>query len=70
MHKAVEMEMAFGSLDIPKNTQNRQLPHILRRVPPQARGCLWVAGWRMVLIFPLCTIGIFQNLYWESLMIL
>lgn len=44
MHKAVEMEMAFGSLDIPKNTQNRQLPHILRRVPPLARGCLWVAG--------------------------
>lgn len=44
MHKAVEMEMAFGSLDIPKNTQNQQLPHILRHVPPQARGCLWVAG--------------------------
>lgn len=34
--------MAFGFLDIPKNTQNQQLPHILRNMPAQARGCLWV----------------------------
>lgn len=39
-----EMELAVGSLVIPKNTRNQQLPHRLKSMPALAGDCLWVVG--------------------------